>query len=183
MTREKINVFDYAKEITASLRKGVLLNTNGDKFNSMVFGWGHLGVIWGKETFAVYVRENRYTKAQLDKTGEFSLNIPLGKADPGIARICGSQSGHNIDKAKEAGLTLIPAETIDTPVIESKAYPLVLECRVLYQQKQDISLLPENMQKAMYPQDVDGTCPMANRDAHTAYIGEIVSAYILKDEA
>lgn len=31
----------------------------------------------------------------------------------------------------------------------------------------------------MYPQDVDGTYPGANRDAHTVYIGEIVAAYMI----
>jgi hypothetical protein len=32
----------------------------------------------------------------------------------------------------------------------------------------------------MYPQDVPGTYFMANQDAHTAYIGEIVAAYIIR---
>ena len=73
MRKEKINVFDYAKEITSVLKPGILLNSNGDKFNSMVIGWGHLGIIWGMETFTVYVRQSRYTKAQLDKTKEFCL--------------------------------------------------------------------------------------------------------------
>ena len=43
--KEKINVFDYAELIDKAIHPGVLLNTNGDKFNSMVIGWGHLGVI------------------------------------------------------------------------------------------------------------------------------------------
>ena len=54
--KEKINVFDYAELITKTLRPGILLNSYGDKFNSMVIGWGHLGVIWGLDTFCVYVR-------------------------------------------------------------------------------------------------------------------------------
>lgn len=32
----------------------------------------------------------------------------------------------------------------------------------------------------MYPEDVDGTYPMANRDRHTMYVGEIVDAYIIR---
>ena len=79
-----------------ALRKGILLNTNGDKFNSMVISWGHFGIIWGKPTFAVYVRENRYTKAQLDKTREFTISIPMKKPDPLINKVCGMQSGRNI---------------------------------------------------------------------------------------
>ena len=87
--RENINVFDHSEHIIKALGKGVLLNTNGDKFNSMVIGWGHLGVIWGRPTFAVYVREHRYTKPQLDRTREFTVSIPLNAPDPEINRICG----------------------------------------------------------------------------------------------
>ena len=64
--KEPIDVFDYSEKIMKALRRGILLNTNGDKFNSMVISWGHFGIIWGQPTFAVYVRENRYTKAQLE---------------------------------------------------------------------------------------------------------------------
>ena len=65
--KEKISITDYANQITKALPKGILLNTNGDKFNSMVIGWGHLGTLWGQPTFVVYVRQSRYTKEQLDE--------------------------------------------------------------------------------------------------------------------
>ena len=176
--KEKIDVFEWAGHITQALGRGVLLNTCADKFDSMVIGWGHLGVIWGRPTFAVYVREHRYTKRQLDRAREFTVSIPLRGPDPEINRICGSLSGYDIDKAIQARLTLVPAETIATPAVAE--YPLTLECRVLYAQEQDISRLPQEIQDRMYPQDVDGSAPLANRDAHTAYIGEIVDAYIIR---
>ena len=176
--KEKIAVGDYAKQITEGLSKGILLNTNGDKFNSMVIGWGALGRVWNIPAFTVYVREHRYTKAQLDKTGEFTISVPIGEPDPEIVRVCGSLSGFNIDKVTEAGLTLEDPEVIKTPGI--KEYPITLECRILYSQEQDLSLIPEDIRLKMYPQDIDGTAPMANRDAHTAYIGQIVAAYIIK---
>lgn len=176
--KEKILVSDYAQKIMEDLPKGILLNTSGDKFNAMVIGWGHLGVVWSRPTFEVFVRENRYTKSQLDKTGEFTISVPLEQPIPEITKICGSQSGHNIDKAEAAHLTLEEPEIIHTPGIQE--YPLTLECKVLYAQKQDLTKLPEDIQLRMYPQDVDGSNPMANRDAHTAYIGEIVDAYIIR---
>ena len=49
--KHKISVNDYAQTITAALKGGVLLNTNGDKFNAMVIGWGGLGVCWSKQVF------------------------------------------------------------------------------------------------------------------------------------
>lgn len=176
--KEKINITDYANAITKALPKGILLNTNGDKFNTMVIGWGHLGTLWGKPTFHVYVRQGRYTKAQLDKTGEFTISCPLDKADPGISKICGWKSGFHIDKVKEAGLELEEAEVINTPGI--KQYPLTIECKVLYAQDQDLGRIPADIREKMYPQDVDGTYPMANRDFHTMYVGEIVDAYIIR---
>ena len=176
--KQQINVFDYSEQIMKALRWGILLNTNGDKFNSMVISWGHFGIIWGEATFAVYVRENRYTKPQLDKTREFTLSIPLDKPDPLINKVCGSLSGHNIDKVAEAKLTLVEPETNRTPAVAE--YPLTLECKVLYSQKQDLSLLPEDIRESCYPQDVDGTNPLANRDPHTLYIGKIVNAYIIR---
>ena len=178
--KETINPFDCAEHITKALRKGVLLNTSGDKFNSMVIGWGHLGVVWGLPTFVVYVREHRYTKAQLDKTREFSVSIPLEGPDAHINRVCGMQSGRDIDKVREAELRLVDAETIRTPGVAQ--YPLTLECKVLYAQPQDLALIPEDIRRSAYPQNVDGDAPLANRDAHTAYIGQITAAYIIREE-
>lgn len=45
--KEKIEIADYAQTITKALPKGILLNTQGEKFNSMVIGWGNLGTTWG----------------------------------------------------------------------------------------------------------------------------------------
>lgn len=176
--KEKINVFDYADLITKMLSKGILLNTNGDKFNSMVIGWGHIGVLWGRPTFHVYVRQGRYTKPQLDQTGEFTISVPMDEIDPLINRVCGSLSGYNVDKVSEARLVLEDAEVIDTPGI--RQYPLTIECRVLYTQDQVLDEIPQDIRDKMYPQDVPGTFPMANRDFHTMYVGEIVDAYIIK---
>ena len=130
--KEKINVFDYAEQIMKALPKGILLNTNGEKFNSMVIGWGHLGVLWSRPTFHVYVRQGRYTKKQLDATKEFTISVFLEKGDPAIARVLGAKSGYNIDKVAEAGLQLEEPVTNATPGI--RQYPLTIECKVLYSQ-------------------------------------------------
>ena len=176
--KEQINVNDHANRIYEALFKGILLNTNGDKFNSMVIGWGHLGRLWNLPTFAVYVREGRYTKGQLDKTGEFTISVPEGAPDAEINRVCGSLSGRNIDKEKEAKLTLVEGSQVKVPGV--KEYPITLECKVLYKQEQVLAEIPEDLRTTFYPQDVDGTHPMANRDAHTMYVGQIVDAYILR---
>ncbi len=176
--KEFINVNEWARHIMEALPRGILLNTQDAKFNAMVIGWGHLGVVWSRPTFITYVRESRFTKAQLDRTREFTVSAPLEGVLPEIQRVCGTLSGRDVDKVKEAGLTLVPAEVISTPGVAE--YPLTLECRVLYAQRQALELLPGDIRERMYPQDVDGSNPSANRDPHTAYIGEIVSAYIIR---
>lgn len=176
--KEEIKVTDYANLITEALPKGILLNSQHEKFDSMVIGWGGLGTVWGKSTFTVYVRQHRYTKSQLDATGEFTISVPLDKAIPLISKVCGTKSGRDFDKEKEAHLTLEPPMVNNVPGI--KEYPLTLECKVLYSQKQDLEKIPADIREQMYPQDVDGTYFMANQDPHTAYIGEIVAAYIIK---
>lgn len=173
MRKEKINVFDYAKEITSVLKPGILLNSNGDKFNSMVIGWGHLGIIWGMETFTVYVRQSRYTKAQLDKTKEFTLSVPLdNNFDKEIIRVCGTLSGNDINKADY--VTLVDPETNHTPGI--KEYPLTLECEIIYQQDQVLEKMPETVLERYYGKEDD----IGN--FHTLYIGKIVDAYIIRED-
>ena len=176
--KEKIDVNEYAGVITAALPKGILLNTNGEKFNSMVIGWGALGTCWSRPTFTVYVRTGRYTRRQLDMTQEFTISVPLDGPDANITKVCGMQSGRNVDKAAEAGLTLETPNVTRTPGV--KEYPLTLECKVLYQQTQDLPVIPADILSRYYPVGVPGTEPMANEDAHVAYIGEIVDAYIIK---
>ena len=166
--KELVSLADYAALIQTALPKGILLNTNGDKFNSMVIGWGNLGETWGRPTFVAYVRDSRYTKAQIDKTGEFTVSVPLDGPVPLIAKVCGAQSGRDIDKASAAALTLEPPEVNHTPGV--REYPLTLECKVLYAQRQDEDGMPADIRNRFYPAG----------DPHTAYIAEILRAYIIR---
>ena len=169
--KEAISPFLYANEITGMLQPGMLLNTNGDKFNSMVIGWGQLGVLWSRPVFTVYVRQSRYTKAQLDNTGAFTVSVPLGLSlEKELFRVCGSLSGRDVDKAEH--VTLCEPEVNGVPgVLEC---PLTLECRVLYQQDQVLQDIPKEIRARFYERGAD------EGDFHTAYVGEIVSAYILR---
>ena len=123
----KINVSSYAGIILKALSKGALLTTKADgKVNSMVIGWGTFGINWGRPVFAVYVREGRFTREQLDKNPEFTINVAGDDYDKNIIAICGSKSGRDIDKVAEAGLTLVEPQEVSVPAI--KEFPLTLEC-------------------------------------------------------
>ena len=176
--KQEIRVFDHSEQILKAIGKGILVTTKaGGRVNSMTIGWGTLGIEWAKPIFTIFIRENRFTRSQLDANPEFTVNIPVGSCDRKIIGFCGSHSGRNVDKAAELGLTLVEGEKVSVPAI--RELPLTLECRVMYRQLQDRNAIPEAIRKSMYPEDVDSSNPMANRDYHVAYYGEIVSAYIL----
>lgn len=171
--KKKIDLFDYSEAIMKAVKNGVLLTTNGDKVNSMTISWGALGIEWGKPVFMTYVRKSRYTREQLDRTGEFTVNIPVNGDVKHITAVCGSKSGRDTDKIKELGLTTVEPETGSVPGI--KELPLTLECRVLYKQTQNTDSMPEDIKKSCYPVGGDG-----KPDEHIAYYGEIVNAYIIE---
>ena len=172
--KKQVNVFDYTNEICKALSKGILITTkNGDFVNAMTIGWGHVGIEWGKSIFVAYVRESRHTKTMLENHGEFTINIPVGNVDSNILAVCGRKSGRDMDKIKELGLHLVESDVVSVPGIEE--LPLTLECKVIYKQKQDLSVIPEDIIKRYYPADDTGF-----QDYHYAYYGEIVNAYLIE---
>ena len=172
--KKQVNVFDYTNEICKALSKGILITTkNGDFINAMTIGWGHVGIEWGKSIFVAYVRESRHTKTMLENHGEFTINIPVGNVDSNILAVCGRKSGRDMDKIKELGLHLVESDVVSVPGIEE--LPLTLECKVIYKQKQDLSVIPEDIIKRYYPADDTGF-----QDYHYAYYGEIVNAYLIE---
>lgn len=171
--KEKIDLTQYAGQITAMLPKGILLNTKGDQFDTMVIGWGALGFNWGVPCFTAYVRQSRYTLQQLKINPDFTVSVPLDGPVSGITRICGQLSGRDTDKVKKAGLTLEEAEVNGVPGI--REYPLTLECRSLYSLDMGTEALPEELRERWYPADSTG-----DRNPHTMFIGQIVDAYIIR---
>ena len=173
--KQNINVWEYAPQILEAVGNGVLMTTQADgEVDSMTIGWGHLGVEWSKPIFVAYVRQSRHTKTLVDKNPEFTVNIPLGSVDKEIVRVCGTQSGRDVDKIKALNLTLVPGETVSVPAIQEM--PLTLECKVIYKQDQVLSAISEADRERFYKAGTPN-----DGDFHTAYYGEITAAYILQD--
>ncbi len=173
--KTSIELFDYAGHILKATKKGVLLTTaaNG-KVNTMTIGWGALGIQWNRPIFIAYVRESRYTKALLEENGAFTVNIPLEAADPSILKVCGTKSGRDCDKIAQLGLTLEEPQVINVPGI--RELPLTIECRVIYKQPEPTDTMPQDILDRFYPVEDNGI-----RDAHIAYYGEVVAAYIITE--
>lgn len=170
MNRKQIDALGCADVIAKALEKGVFLTTKaGDKVNSMVIGWGHVGRIWNRPVFVAYVRDCRYTRELLDAHPEFTVNVPVNGFTQKAFALCGTESGRDRDKIAEAGLTLIDGQTVSVPAIAE--FPLTLECRVLYRQEQVESELPDEIRRQFYDEE---------KGNHVCYYGEILSAYLLE---
>lgn len=135
--------------------------TSGD--NVMVASWGFVGVMWGKKVFVAPVRDSRYTKVMLDKTGEFTVSVPAAGTMKKEIAFCGSKSGRDYDKWAETGMKKKAAKVVDTCLVEGcERY---FECRVLGvlpMGDMDLSAVEE-----WYP----------TGDKHNFYFGEIVAEY------
>ena len=77
---------------------------NEEKHNTMTASWGGVGVMWGKNVVSVYIRPQRYTKEFVDANDTFTLSF-YDETYKKALGICGSKSGRDCDKEKEAGLT------------------------------------------------------------------------------
>lgn len=169
-----VEAFDYAGYICKAMKKGILLTTKvDDKVNTMTIGWGKIGIEWNRPVFIVYVRETRFTKSMLESSGEFTVNIPYGEVDSNVLGYCGRKSGRDTNKIEDMGLTLVESDIISVPGI--KEFPLTLECKVIYKQKQDLAVLSQQIIERFYP--IAGAEEF--RDYHIAYYGEIVNAYMI----
>ena len=84
--------------------KDWLLITAGTKecCNTMTASWGGLGVMWGKPSATVYIRQSRYTKEFVDKEEYFTISV-MEESYREALKLCGTVSGRECDKMKEAG--------------------------------------------------------------------------------
>ena len=77
---------------------------------------------------SVSVRKERYSHGLISGSGEFVVNL-VDEALAEATDFCGVRSGRELDKAKELGLKLIPAEGMETaPRVDGA--PVSLSCKV-----------------------------------------------------
>jgi len=165
MTKEFINAFD---DLSNTLRtigsRGALLIAGAEPVNPMTIGWGLIGPVWGKPTFAVLVRPSRFTYELMGKAEAFSVNVP-GESLSHACDLCGTKSGRDVDKIAEAGLTVEPGRSLAVPTIAE--CPVHYECRIVHRNEVDpASMIPE-ISDVLY----------RSGDVHVVYWGTIAGAY------
>ncbi len=143
-----------------------LLITAGDetKCNTMTASWGAMGVMWGKNAVTVYLRPQRYTKEFVDREELFTISVLPEKYRKAL-NYCGTVSGREGDKIKDAGLTPYP---VDGTIGISEA-DMIMVCKKMYHDtiKPECFDAKENDGK-WYP----------DKDYHTMYIAEVVKVLV-----
>ncbi len=136
-----------------------------NNYNTMTASWGELGILWNRPICTVFVRPQRYTHEFMEKNDTFTVSFYADEYRDALT-YCGRNSGRDVDKAKETGLT--PVHEDNTTYF--KEATLVFECKKIY--KDDIKpnhFIDETIHKN-YPE----------KDYHDVYIGEIVKVLINK---
>lgn len=131
--------------------------------NAMTIAWGNIGVLWNRPVVTVYVSTSRYTFEFMERNAYFTVTGFPAECRKALSYI-GSHSGRDGDKLTAAGLT--PEFTpLGNPVFREA--DLAIECKLLYKQPLDKSLMPADVQK-MYDR----------MGVHSMYIGEIVNVWV-----
>ena len=132
--------------------------------NLMTISWGTIGELWGKPVFTVFVSTSRYTFQFMEENDYFTVShFPESMRDK--LSYLGRVSGRNEDKVAGAGLT-VEFTDLGNPIYAES--DLAIECKKLYGQQFDPSLMPAE-QRAWYERSGLGI--------HYMYIGEIVHVW------
>lgn len=161
---QEIDLNTFQCDVFHMFGKATPLLTVGDResLNTMTIGWGGFGTLWGKPVCTVYVRPERYTYEFMEKYDYFTVAV-FGDAYKKAMALCGTQSGRDVDKAKECALT-----------------PMFSEGDAPYFAEADIVVVC----KKLYAQDLTSACALAKETVlpyygekgnwHRMYIGEVV---------
>ncbi len=98
-----------------------------NRANAMTASWGCMGVLWNKPVCVCFIRPQRHTYALAEQNDRLSLAF-FGGGYRDALRLCGTKSGKDTEKLKEAGLSTF--EIGGVPVIRQAE--LVLIGRKLY---------------------------------------------------
>ena len=144
------------------------LLTAGDQngCNTMTIGWCQMGRLWSIPVCTVYVRPERYTYQFMESHDYFTVSVLSLSHKQTTMQVCGTQSGRDIDKVKECGLTLRYGIG-DAPFFDEAEWVLV--CRKIYAQDLDESCVLQGENILRHYGTKGGW--------HRVYTGEVVEAY------
>lgn len=148
---ESLDFNDHLEEFMKEDAILACMEKNG-RVNLITIGWKTIGVLWSRPVITVAIHPDRYSYTVLEEGfPEFTVNIGGPEMDS-ILNYCGSHSGRDVNKIKEAGVELIPGNSTSVPII--KGAHLAYECKIIH------------------------TADSGNITLHKLYFGEIQDCFI-----
>jgi flavin reductase (DIM6/NTAB) family NADH-FMN oxidoreductase RutF len=158
------NIREFPGSPASRIGDGWMLISAGTSrdWNTMTASWGGLGVLWGRNVAFIFIRPSRHTFRFVNDNPLFTLSFFDRNYHEALA-FCGAQSGRDVDKPAQTGLT--PIEFPGGGVAFQEASEIIF-CRKLYAHDLDprAFLDPPAIEK-LYN----------GGDYHRLYIGEILS--------
>ena len=151
----------------------VLTAKDGEKENGCIINTAFQGANEPTK-IAISCQKGNLTREIIERTGKFNVSVLTDSVPFETIRHFGMQSGRDVDKFKELGLTPEAPEVISVPGI--KELPLTLECKVVYKQQQYPECMTDPEPPTHYPENSQDI----HADYHTAYYGQIVAAYMIE---
>ena len=133
MKRKQIPSDSFRLSICRAWKKNWFLLTSSDftagKYNTMTVAWGSFGYMWNRPFAMAVVRPSRYTYEFMEQYPSFTLSLFPPEYATKLT-YCGSNSGRDVDKIKECGLTPMASSDVEAPAFDEAE--LIVECEKIY---------------------------------------------------
>ena len=159
------NIKDFETKPINLISKAMLITAGveGD-FNTMTASWGGLGFLWQRPVGFIFIRPQRYTLQFVEREALVTLSF-FDDSYRNAMNICGTKSGRDTDKAREAGIS--PVKFPEGGIAFQEAR-YVFECKKLYADFME----PEHFIDQSIPEKIYPT-----KDFHKMFIIEIENAW------
>ena len=168
MEKHDYSVLGSEDEFKIIGKEWMLVTAGGaDEVNTMTASWGGMGWLWNKPVAFVFIRPERYTHGLIESNDRFSLSFYTEDYKSAL-QLCGSVSGRDHDKIREAGLTPV---SLDNGVVTFSEARLSISCRKLFKTEMtECDFIDKDILARWYNEKPGG-------GLHTIYIAEIESVY------
>lgn len=170
---DKIKATELPDNVIQLIGKEWMLVTAGkkDSYNTMTASWGGIGYIWERPSTFIFIRDVRYTYEFLQREESFTLSFFPEKYRKAL-KICGTKSGRDTDKVKEAGLT--PIETPSGLMSFGEAR-MIIECKKELVQELDYKNLTGPYRSKIMEESYH-----EEPSKHQLFISEIINIWVKK---
>ena len=167
---DKFSDMKYLQKFETPEMPAILSVGTKDNYNSMMIGWGSLGVAWKKPIFTVYVKPETYTHEFMEKNDLFTVSFIKGNIYNEFI-LYGSLSGRNFNKEKLSGSHI---KFLDDGGITFEEAVEVFVCKKIAY----FNLKEDEVDKSIIDLYNNNLAVYSSTKPHSVYIGEIIGHYV-----